>query len=95
MGQNRRIGKTATKVTERDGMTHVRYHSTDVVSFDSSKVILRTDGWKTATTKARMNQTANEYNLPFSVFQDKGQWFVRVMNKTLKFENDSIEIKFR
>ncbi len=95
MGRMNKVGKTATKVREENGMTHVRYHNTDVVSFNDSVVILRTDGWKTVTTKARMNQTANEYNLPFSVYQDKGQWMVTVLDTVIPFIGDSLEIKIR
>jgi hypothetical protein len=90
-----KVGKTATKITERDGMTHVRYHNTDVVSFDSSKVILRTNGWKTVTTKARMNQTANEFNLPFHVSQVKGEWVVSVLDTVIPFTGNTLEIKIR
>jgi hypothetical protein len=40
-------------------------------------VRLNHGGWKTATTKMRMNQFANEFcNGEFAVVQEKGEWFV-------------------
>ncbi len=54
----------------------VFYHATPVVEWDARKITLNTDGWKTSTTKNRMNQTARHYGLPFAVFQKKGAWFV-------------------
>ena len=57
-------------------MTDCRYHSTDVVSFNAKKVILRTGGWMTKTTKDRMNQASAQFGLGFSVTQRKGVWYV-------------------
>ena len=39
-------------------------------------VKLDSGGWRTVTTKARINQVASEYRLPFRVQQDRGQWYV-------------------
>ena len=86
--------KGNTKVTEADGMTCVKLHNTIVVRFNASEVILNSGGWKTVTTKARMNQAANEYNLPYQVYQDKGEWYVNVLDKTFTFQ-DGMIIKIR
>lgn len=51
----------------------LRYHSTDVVSWcRDGTITLRTGGWQTPTTKARIN----DYS-PHSVDQDKGMWYIR------------------
>lgn len=68
--------KTATKIRVEDNWTHIRYHETDVVSFSETIIILRSGGWETVTTKRRMNQISEEYDLGFSVYQLKGKWFV-------------------
>lgn len=68
----------ATNVRTQGSKTIVRYHDTDVVTFDGNTVILRTGGWKTATTKTRMNQASFQYDLRYHVHQTKGKWFVRV-----------------
>ncbi len=70
MGQMKEIGKTGTCVfTDDDEFTKVIYHETCVVKFNHEVVILDTGGWKTATTKARMNQASNQYNLNYKVFR--------------------------
>jgi len=76
MSQTRRLGTTATTVRRDGDATHVRYHQTDVVSFDDKTITLRTGGWKTATTKLRMNQAANQFKLHYGVHQEKGQWYI-------------------
>jgi hypothetical protein len=86
MGQTQTIGRTATKVEHRGLETFVRYHNTDVVQFDSLYITLDTGGWETATTKLRMNQTSNQFNLGFSVYQKDFQWFVVIpQGETVEF----------
>lgn len=71
------IGTTATRII-RDGVTtKVKYHNTNVVEFSDTEIILNSGGWHTATTKVRMNQTANKFDLGYKVFSVKGSWFVR------------------
>ena len=77
MGQTRTIGRRGTAVTrDKDGDTNVQYYNTIVVSFNQHTITLDTGGWRTATTKTRMNQTANQFNLGFHVYQKDSQWFV-------------------
>lgn len=77
MASTSKIGKTATTISTNDkGVTRVTYHSTDVVTFNDCWILLDTGGWKTATTKSRMNQTANQMELNFNVYQEKGTWIV-------------------
>ena len=91
MGQTQTIGRTATKVEHRGLETFVRYHNTDVVQFDSLYITLNTGGWKTATTKLRMNQASNQFNLGFSVYQKDFQWFVVIpQGETLEFTGQRI-----
>lgn len=78
MAQTQKVGKTATTIsTGADGVTRVTYHSTDVVSFDEHFILLDTGGWRTYTTKIRMNQAANQFGLDFRIYQSKGDWYLR------------------
>ena len=74
------------------GKVTVAYHSTKVVEFDDKKIVLRTGGWKTATTKARMNQASNQFNLGYSVYVDKGQWFVGYKGSAIPFTGDTLTL---
>jgi hypothetical protein len=63
MGRTSRVTGRATNIsTDELGFTNVRYHATDVVSFKQLargiEVTLRTGGWRTSTTKTRMNPRA-------------------------------------
>lgn len=80
MARMEKIGKVATKIRTEGGKTIVRYHATDVVAFDGKIVTLNSGGYRTRTTKVRMNQTANQYNPPFEVFQRQGEWIVSLSN---------------
>lgn len=90
MSRQSQIGKRATKVYETGGYTYVKYHATDVVCFNSKQIILRTGGWYSMTTKTRMNQASNEYDLGFGIFQSKGSWYVDMYGYTIDFEDDMV-----
>jgi hypothetical protein len=61
-----------TRLVQRGRDIAVQLHGTDVVTFSpSGAVTLNSGGWKTVTTKARMNEWA-----PFQVWSDQGTWYV-------------------
>ena len=87
------IGTHATTVKTNNRVTTVTYHSTEVVIFDDDAIILDTDGYKTYTTKLRMNQASNEFGLDFTVYQKNYRWFVwlRDTDQELPFDSDMIK----
>ena len=96
MSRSNEIGKYKTKVFTVDGEFCVQYHQTVVFrGFPNGVIVLDTGGWKTATTKLRMNQAFNQLGLRFGVYQEKGQWWVSVKNEEYvpihdcKFEGDA------
>ena len=88
-----RIGKHKTRIEQGSGGTEVRYHGTAVVSFNDNEITLRTGGWKTATTKKRMNQTSDQFDLEFNVYQKSYQWFVVHRGQTVDFDGDSLTLQ--
>ncbi len=70
------IRSTSVVMRDPDGIA-VRYHETDVVTYhrvgwnDEEYVTLNSGGWRTVTTKARMN----EYG-PVPIWQRDGLWYV-------------------
>ena len=76
MPQQMILGKLATSVRYESDETIVRYHQTDIVRFTDGYVILNTGGWYTQTTKTRMNQASNQFELGYSVRQIDGIWKV-------------------
>ena len=83
------VNGVATTVRKTDG-TSVTYHETEVVNFDENKIVLDSGGWKTVTTKRRMNQISSQYNLGYSVVQKKNKWFVNYKGKTIPFKDKMI-----
>ena len=54
----------------------IKLYETSIIIFNSEIIVLNSGGYKTSTTKNRMNHAAREFNLNFNVYQKKGQWFV-------------------
>lgn len=65
-----------TRIVKIDDNTYaVRLHETNVVTFHKNgKIVLNSDGWRTKTTKERINDAINEYNQ--YLIQDKGMWYL-------------------
>ena len=85
------IGKVATTIKHDGDFTTVRYHDTDVVTFTNEKVTLDSGGWRSPTTKVRMNQASNQFNLHFDVFQKDFDWFVSLPNcRIVPFKDDMV-----
>ncbi len=76
MPQMYKLSNYATTVADHDGKTCVTYHSTCIVEWTNKTITLRSGGWETVTTKRKMNQAANQFNLGFQVFQKSYEWFV-------------------
>lgn len=95
MSQTHTVGQRATTVARgTDGALRVTYHSTDVVTVHKNgSITLNTGGWRTATTKLRMNQASNQYGLGFQVWQKDFSWFVEWKGKSLPFDDYTITLR--
>ena len=85
MGQLQKVGKNNTQVTKDGDETRVILHGTTAVKWDAKKITLNTGGFYTHTTKTRMMQASNEYDLGFYVYQKNGAWFVTFRGETRPF----------
>ena len=95
MSRNQVCKGTATRVsTDDNGALCVRYHNTVVWQRTvEGSIILRTGGWRTATTKLRMNQAFNQFGPAYyNVFQKKGDWFVSIRgtDTIIPFDDDTL-----
>ncbi|MFW6272830.1 MAG: hypothetical protein ACOC2U_03525 [bacterium] len=70
------VGSHKTTITNDGNYQKVTYHNTDVVKFNEKEIILNSGGWLTNTTKTRMNQASNQFNLGYNVYQEKKAWYV-------------------
>jgi hypothetical protein len=78
MAQQLRLGRAHTAVFTKNRVTNVVYHQTAVVKFSENVIVLDTGGYRTATTKTRMNQASNQFDLGFNVYQKGFEWFVEM-----------------
>jgi hypothetical protein len=93
MAQTGTIGKTATHIYQSEGYQKIKYHNTDVVSFNDKEIILNTGGWRTKTTKLRMNQASNQFALGYTVYQKNGTWYVEHKGETIRFSEDTLRLE--
>lgn len=62
----------------QDGsITTVDLHNNTVVKHLENGIVLSSCGWRTVTTKTAINRYLTLINYPASVFQKKGNWYVR------------------
>ncbi len=78
MGQVKTVGTTATTISNDGEYTIVTYHATQVIKWNEKEIIINTGGYRTVTTKNRINQASNQYGLGIYVKQKNGFWFVSI-----------------
>lgn len=66
------VANNTLEIEYNDGSKAIRLHDTDVVTFKDGKVILNSGGWKTPTTKDRINRFS-----PVIVSQQNHIWYVK------------------
>lgn len=72
VGKGRVVARNTWRYATADGVEHIRLHGTDIVDYlPKGKVRLDSGGWKTMTTKDRINSFS-----PFKVYSDRGVWKV-------------------
>jgi hypothetical protein len=93
MARQDKIGSHKTSISVVDGFTVITYHWTPVVKIEnqSRKVILNSGGFHTNTTKTRMNQASNQFDLGYTVFQKDFEWYVDYKGQILNF-TDNMEL---
>jgi len=70
--QERKIGNNTYAEIEHDKSVSVRLHGTDVVRFYANGLVkLNSGGWRTHTTKQRINKYS-----PVKIFQKNFEWFL-------------------
>lgn len=65
-----------TTISTRPEGKSIVYHETAIVEFDAEKVRLHSGGWRTVTTKKKMNQASRQFGLGFEVYQKAREWFI-------------------
>ena len=98
MSRYNTVGNHKTTVAT-DGARNlcVTYHKTVVwkLSADRRTITLNTGGWKTNTTKRRMNQAFNQFGFSrYGVYQKNREWFVTISpGNDIPFDGDTLTIE--
>jgi hypothetical protein len=69
---------------------HVRLWNTNIATINPQhrKMTLRTGGWRTPTTKERLNKLI--YPRGYTIFQKRGSWFIKhPQGKIMPFEEET------
>jgi len=69
----------------KEGEVRYRLHNTDIAVADSEGVQLFTGGWKTITTKDRINKILSSLRLGISVSQKSGKWYLHCPTTRVEF----------
>jgi len=85
-----KVGRFATTISEYDNEWVVTYHSTNVIRVTNEQITLNSGGWRTNTTKNRMNQTSNQFGLGYRVFQKNFEWFVEFKGRIVPFRDGMV-----
>lgn len=93
MSQTHTVGSHKTTVAIEDDFAVVTYHSTQVVKWNDSQIVLNTGGHRTTTTKLRMNQASNQYNLGYRVYQKAFNWFVEYHGEVHEFTDHKLTLE--
>ncbi len=83
MAQTQEFRGVHTTIYCEDGWHRGIYRGTVVVKWNADKIVLNTGGWRTNTTKNRMNQASNQFGLGYSVFQRNFDWWVECPDGTV------------
>lgn len=80
VGKPKIIDRNTFRYRTEDGAEVVRLHLTDIVVKKDGKTTLNSGGWKTSTTKDRINSYGG-----CRVISDKGQWIVQKDGESAPF----------
>ena len=84
---NWQSGNTSVSFNEENNVSVVRLHGNKIAEIGDDFMTIFDGGWKTVTTKSRLNALINEFCNGFTdgVFQKNYQWFIRDNNVTKEF----------
>lgn len=76
-----------THVANKDGVSFVFLHGNCIAQIGDTWLRLFDGGWRTNTTKSRLNAILSEHGTGERVFQKNWQWFVSTSAGDVEFED--------
>jgi hypothetical protein len=89
-----RLSTHATTIAIDENHCVVTYHNTPIVKYNDIEIIINFGDFDTVTTRRKMNQAANQFRLPYSVYRKNGKTFVKnnVNENVIPYDGDKIVI---
>ena len=81
------VANNTLRIEYTDGRIAIRLHNTDIITFVEDGCILNSGGWRTMTTKERINSFCS----PAHISQSKGLWYLGDGN--LFYDNCKIDFE--
>jgi len=67
------VAKNTVRYVREDGTVVIRLHQTDILEISpAGEIVFNSGGWKTSTTKSRMNEFQHE----ITIIQRSGLWYI-------------------
>jgi hypothetical protein len=79
------VANNTLRIEYNDGTIAIRLHNTDIITYCGNEIILNSGGWRTQTTKDRINS----FCPPAHISQVKGLWYLR--NGSLFYDGCKID----
>jgi hypothetical protein len=88
-----KLSSYQTQIAQVNGFTVVSYRGTPIVAFNDAQIKLCTGGWKSVTTKRKMNQASHQFGLGYGVYQKAGDWYVIFNGQDIEFDGNIFTIE--
>ncbi len=85
--QEKNFSRDNTTVLTENGVSTVMLHGNKIAEVGETWLKLYDGGWRTATTKARLNAILSAHGNGEYVFQKDYQWFIKLNGEVVPFES--------
>ena len=75
VGQSQTVGNNTTVLRTVNDCIEVRLHGYLIVNIFWNQMIFDSHGYRTKTTKDRMNTVLDDNGYTLKIYQDKGEWY--------------------
>jgi hypothetical protein len=81
--------RNTLEFVDADDVFCVQFHNTVVFRASPLRLAyLNSNGWRTVTTKQRMNSYLRQFGYPLSIYQKNHVWYVSTPTGDIEFEDD-------
>jgi hypothetical protein len=79
-----------TEVINENGVSTVKLHGNKIAEVSDNSITLFDGGWRTVTTKSRLNAILRTFGDGDGVYQKKGTWFISTAQGDVEFVSGTV-----